>query len=101
MVGRAGAHCAVVGVLRIGFSASVANGGLEDALALRGREVLQEDVFCAPEAARGERRDLRGAVAWYREGRTGVEVGVGVRARTVGGLAGGEKREGGDAYQTS
>lgn len=72
MLCRARADGAVVRVLRVGLPARVADGGGEDALVLRGRVVLEEDVLCAPEAAGRERRDLGGAFACVR-GREGDE----------------------------
>ena len=58
VVRRARAHRLVVGVLRALLAPGVADCRLEDALVLLGREVLEEDVFDAPEASRGKRRDF-------------------------------------------
>lgn len=54
--GVGAAHLAVRGV--VDLPAGVPDGGLEDALVLGGRVVLQENVLDAPEAACCERRDL-------------------------------------------
>jgi hypothetical protein len=56
---RAGADLSVGRVRRGGVPARVAHGGLQNALVLFGRVVFEEDVLDAPEAAGGERGDLR------------------------------------------
>ena len=63
MVRRARAHRLVVRVRRVLLPAGVSDGGLEDALVLLGREVLQEDVLDAPEAPSREGRHLGRAAA--------------------------------------
>lgn len=69
MVRRARAHGPVVRVRRVLLPARVSNRGLEDALVLLGWEVLEEDVFDAPEASRREGCDFRCSVScgiWVR-----------------------------------
>lgn len=58
MVRATSADGLVIGVRRRRFAAGVPDGRLEDALVLRRRVVLQEDVFGAPEAPRGEGSDF-------------------------------------------
>jgi hypothetical protein len=87
MARAARAHVAVVRRPRALVPARVADGGFENALALRGRVVLEEDVLDAPEASSRERRDLGRAARRHR-----------AELRLVGGCVGvredGEKRGG-------
>ena len=63
MVRRASTHSPVVGVLRVLLAPGVPDCRLENTLVLLGREVLEEDVFDAPEAPRGKRRNFCGPAA--------------------------------------
>lgn len=58
MVGYSGAYSLVVGIGGGDFSTSVTNGGFQNPLVLSDGIMLQEDVFCAPEASRGDSRDF-------------------------------------------
>jgi len=58
MVGSTGAHILVLWIRDVLSSSGVSDGGLEDALVLRGRVMLEEYVFDAPEAPCGERGDF-------------------------------------------
>ena len=55
MAGLARAHVLVAGIRDVLPASGVPDGGLEDALVLRGRVVLEEDVFDAPETSCCER----------------------------------------------
>ncbi len=58
MVCRARTNSSVVRIRRTFLASSVSDTRFQNALILRGREVLEEDVLGSPETSRGKGRDL-------------------------------------------
>ena len=80
MIGAPRAHRTVIRVRHTLLPTRIPHGGLQDALVLRNRIVLQENVFDAPEASCSKGGDLG-----FRAGHGGDRLGCGAVLEGGGG----------------